>query len=107
MTLGAGRVLYQDIVKINLAIESEEIFSHPLLIQEIAYAKANHKHIHIMGLCSDGGVHAHITHLSALAQVLHRQGSDASFHLFSDGRDTKAESGIGFIKDFIHHIAPT
>lgn len=106
-TLGAWRVLYQDIVKINLAIESWALFLHPLLIKEIAYAKVNSKNIHILGLCSDGGVHSHINHLVALAQLVHRHGAKASFHLFGDGRDTKADSSIGFVSDIIQGICTT
>lgn len=65
-------MLYQDIVKINRAIESEEFFAHPSLKQACEYAKTHGKQIHVMGLCSDGGVHSHIDHLQALAQAIDR-----------------------------------
>jgi len=101
--------LYQDIVKINRAIASGDFFHHPDIINACHDATKHNKRIHIMGLCSDGGVHSHIDHLRALADAIHRQGQSASFHLFLDGRDTAPDSGIGFVetmqKDL--HLTPS
>ncbi len=104
-TLGAGRVLYQDIVKINLAIETKEFFEHQKLKIAFEYSKSQNKKVHIIGLLSDGWVHSHIDHFKALADTAKKFSCDQTFfHLFSDGRDTDPKSGVQFIKNLDSHL---
>jgi 2,3-bisphosphoglycerate-independent phosphoglycerate mutase len=99
MNLGAGRVVYQDLVKINKAIAANT-FEKEIVIQDaLAYAKKNHKPIHFLGLTSDGGVHAHIEHLKALITIADKAGVPSFIHVFTDGRDVDPNSAIDFIKD--------
>ena len=72
MNIGAGRVVYQDLVRVNKAIEDKELDSNPVLLEAFAYAKKNNKSVHYMGLVSDGGVHAHTEHLKGLITIPHR-----------------------------------
>ena len=71
MNIGAGRVVYQDLVKINLAIRNRELNDNPVLVEALNYAKTNNKKVHFIGLVSDGGVHSHIDHLKALCSIAH------------------------------------
>jgi len=106
--LGAGRVVYQDLVKINLAVETGSIANEPALADALAYAKNNHKKVHFIGLVSDGGVHAHIDHLKGLCSIAHNAGlTDVFVHAFTDGRDTDPKSGLGFLSDLQHHLQKT
>ncbi|MEZ0539319.1 2,3-bisphosphoglycerate-independent phosphoglycerate mutase [Fibrella arboris] len=108
MNLGAGRIVYQDLVKINLAVEHDTLRKEPVLADALTYAKANGKKIHLIGLVSDGGVHAHITHLKGLLTIAHEQGlTDVFVHAFTDGRDTDPKSGLGFLTDVCEHMAKT
>lgn len=88
MHLGAGRVIPQDLVRINRAIQSGELGSNPTLLAAVAYAKQQRKPIHLIGLVSDGGIHAHIDHLKALCSLLAREAAPVFVHAFTDGRDT-------------------
>lgn len=98
MNLGAGRIVYQDLAKINMAVESGEIGQEKVLIDAMKYAKVNHKNLHFIGLLSDGGVHAHIKHLEGLLQVAKDQKVENVFvHAFTDGRDVDPKSSIGYI----------
>ncbi|MGC2658708.1 MAG: 2,3-bisphosphoglycerate-independent phosphoglycerate mutase [Bryobacteraceae bacterium] len=96
MNMGAGRVLYMDVTRIDLLIKTGEFFSNPALIH--AMRKAEGRRLHLMGLCSDGGVHAQLEHLYALIEMAKRFGlKDVFIHAFTDGRDTPPESGAGYI----------
>jgi 2,3-bisphosphoglycerate-independent phosphoglycerate mutase len=106
MNLGAGRVVYQELGRINKAISDRSLFSNPELLAAFNYAKTSHKAVHFIGLLSDGGVHAHINHLKALCDAAGEQGlTDIFIHAFMDGRDTDPNSGLGFIQDLQQHLA--
>jgi len=97
MNMGAGRVIYMDVTRIDLMISSGEFFNNPALLNAIK--KAEGHRLHIFGLCSDGGVHAQLTHLYALLEMAKRHGLKEVFlHCFTDGRDTPPESGAGYIE---------
>jgi 2,3-bisphosphoglycerate-independent phosphoglycerate mutase len=96
--LGAGRVVYQDLVKINKAVTEGTLAHEPALKQALAYAQTNQKKVHFIGLVSDGGVHSHIDHLVGLCQIAQQAGlSEVFVHAFTDGRDTDPKSGLSFI----------
>ena len=100
MNLGAGRIVYQDLAKINLAVANKTLGSEVVLKEAIAYAKANDKPIHLLGLLSDGGVHAHINHLFGLLDTLEENKLENIFiHAFTDGRDVDPKSGFGFVTE--------
>ncbi len=104
--LGAGRVVYQDLVKINLAVSEGTLAQEPALTQALDYAKAGGKKIHFIGLVSDGGVHSHIDHLKGLCQIAADRGlSDVFIHAFTDGRDTDPKSGLGFLTELNESMA--
>ena len=97
MNMGAGRVLYMDVTRLDLQISSGEFFRNPALLG--AMQKARGHRLHLLGLCSDGGVHAQLTHLFALVEMAKQQGlTDVFIHCFTDGRDTPPESGAGYIQ---------
>ncbi|MEJ5963514.1 2,3-bisphosphoglycerate-independent phosphoglycerate mutase [Pedobacter immunditicola] len=105
MNLGAGRVVYQELGRINKAISDRTLFSNPELLKAFEYAKVNQKDVHFIGLLSDGGVHAHINHLKALCDAAAEQGlTEVFIHAFMDGRDTDPNSGVGFVQDLENHI---
>src|SRR4051812_43613819 len=100
MNIGAGRVVYQDLVKVNKAVEEKELDNNPVLVDAINYAKTNNKAIHLIGLVSDGGVHSHIEHLKGLTTIAHHSGvKDLFVHVFTDGRDTDPKGGARYVKD--------
>ncbi|HTF17441.1 MAG TPA: 2,3-bisphosphoglycerate-independent phosphoglycerate mutase, partial [Chryseolinea sp.] len=108
MNIGAGRVVYQDLVRINKAVEDKELDQNPVLLDSFAYAKKNNKNIHLIGLVSDGGVHSHIEHLKGLITIAHNNKvANLFIHAFTDGRDCDPKSGLGFLKDLTHHMANT
>ncbi len=108
MNLGAGRVVYQDLVKINLAVENHTLDSEPVLLDALTYAKTNRKKVHFIGLVSDGGVHAHIEHLKGLLTIAHQQElTDVFIHAFTDGRDTDPKGGLGYLTELTAHMAST
>ncbi|MBO6605925.1 2,3-bisphosphoglycerate-independent phosphoglycerate mutase [Psychroserpens sp.] len=108
MNLGAGRIVYQDLVKINLAVENDTLKNEQTLVDAFQYAKNNNKPIHFLGLVSDGGVHSHINHLFGLINAANDFGVEQSFvHAFTDGRDVDPKSGFGFITSLESHIANT
>lgn len=108
MNIGAGRVVYQDLVRINKAIEDKELDSIPVLLDAFAYAKKNNKNVHLIGLVSDGGVHSHIEHLKGLLTIANNNKvSNLFVHAFTDGRDTDPKSGLGFLKDLSQHMSKT
>ena len=102
MNLGAGRIVYQDLVKINLAVEEDTLKEQDALIAAFDYAKENKVPVHLLGLVSDGGVHSHINHLKGLIDACHRSGVEEAFvHAFTDGRDVDPKSGKGFLEDVV------
>lgn len=99
LNIGAGRVVYQDLVKINIACRDNSILENPEIINAYSYARDNKKKIHFMGLVSDGGVHSSLDHLYKLIDIAQTYGvNDAYVHCFMDGRDTDPKSGKGFIE---------
>lgn len=108
MNLGAGRIVYQDLAKINLAVEKKTLVKEPVLEQAFNYAKNNNKPIHFMGLLSDGGVHSHIKHLKGLLTAAEEFGIKEKYvHAFTDGRDVDPYSGKGFIAEIEEHLRET
>jgi len=102
MNLGAGRIVYQDLAKINLAV------AHKTLIDAFTYAKENNKKVHFLGLVSDGGVHSHTSHLRGLIDASQEYGLDQVYvHAFTDGRDVDPKSGAKYIHDLEDHIKNT
>jgi len=99
LNIGAGRVVYQDLVKINLACRNNTILENPEIKQAFSYAKNNGKSVHFLGLVSDGGVHSSLEHLFKLCDISKEYGIKNTFiHCFMDGRDTDPRSGKGFIE---------
>lgn len=108
MNLGAGRVVYQDLVKINMAVEKNTLKDEPVLESAFSYAVKNNKPIHFMGLLSDGGVHSHIDHLKGLLSAAEEAGVKKKYvHAFTDGRDVDPHSGKGFVEDLLPHLEST
>lgn len=108
MNLGAGRVVYQDLAKINLAIENDTLKNEETIKDAFRYAKQNHKNVHLLGLVSNGGVHSHTNHLKGLLTAAHENGLDNVFvHAFTDGRDVDPKSGAGFISEIENHMSHT
>ena len=106
MNLGAGRIVYQDLVKINLAVEDDTLKDQDALVEAFNYAKENKVPVHFLGLVSDGGVHSHINHLKGLIDACHRSGVDEAYiHAFTDGRDVDPKSGKGFLEDLVQFCA--
>ncbi|CAM4163886.1 2,3-bisphosphoglycerate-independent phosphoglycerate mutase [Gillisia limnaea] len=108
MNLGAGRIVYQDLAKINLAVENNSLINEPILEQAFNYAVENNKPIHFMGLLSDGGVHSHIDHLKGLLTAANEFGVKEKYvHAFTDGRDVDPNSGKGFVAELEEHLNKT
>jgi len=106
--LGAGRIVYQDLVRINLAVEDGSFFQNPVLQEAMKRAKSGSGAVHFMGLFSDGGVHSHVEHLHALLELARREGVPRAFvHAFLDGRDTPPRSGLGYMQAFEKRVAET
>jgi len=108
LNLGAGRVVYQELQRINVSIREGEFFKNEILLNSIKYAKENNKPLHLLGLVSDGGVHSHINHLKAIVTLCNNEGlKDVFIHAFTDGRDTDPKSGLGFITELQQHLNET
>lgn len=108
MNIGAGRVVYQDLVKVNKAVEEKTLGENETLKAALLYAKEDNKNIHLMGLVSDGGVHSHVEHLKGLMSICaERQVSNVFIHAFTDGRDTDPKGGKGYIQDVLDHSKNT
>ena len=108
MNLGAGRIVYQDLVKVNLAVENKTLNNEKVLVDAFNYAKTNNKDVHFLGLLSDGGVHSHINHLLGLVDAANEFGLKNTYvHGFTDGRDVDPKSGAGFVKQLENHIENT
>ncbi|MBP9997914.1 MAG: 2,3-bisphosphoglycerate-independent phosphoglycerate mutase [Bacteroidales bacterium] len=108
MNLGAGRVVYQDLVKINIACREHKLMENKEIKAAYDYAKANGKKLHFLGLCSHGGVHSSLNHLYEFLAEAQKAGLDKVFvHCFMDGRDTDPRSGLGFVQELEENMAKT
>ncbi|HBL76324.1 MAG: phosphoglycerate mutase (2,3-diphosphoglycerate-independent) [Bacteroidetes bacterium GWF2_42_66] len=108
LNIGAGRVLYQDMVKITKAIREKTMWSNPKIVEAYTYAKENNKKVHLIGLIGPGGVHALSSHMVALCQIGTDMGLDNIFiHGLTDGRDTDPRSGYGFLEADLEALKPT
>jgi 2,3-bisphosphoglycerate-independent phosphoglycerate mutase len=108
MNLGAGRIVYQDLVRINLAVQDKTIANEKTLVDAFNYAKTNNKKVHLLGLVSNGGVHSHTEHLKGLVDATEAAGLEKVYiHAFTDGRDVDPKSGVQFISDIENHIKNT
>ncbi|MDP2067432.1 MAG: 2,3-bisphosphoglycerate-independent phosphoglycerate mutase [Lutibacter sp.] len=108
MNLGAGRIVYQNLVRVNLAVKNKTLGKEKELLDAISYAKENNKNIHLLGLVSDGGIHSHIDHLKGLLDVAAEHNLKNVFlHAFTDGRDCDPKSGINFIETIQNYMKET
>jgi 2,3-bisphosphoglycerate-independent phosphoglycerate mutase len=108
MNIGAGRVVYQDLVRINNAAQDGSLAKNETLVEAFDYAKSNGKSVHFIGLVSNGGIHAHINHVKAMCNGAKDNGVENIFvHAFTDGRDTDPKSGKGFLEDLQNHMNET
>lgn len=106
LNIGAGRVVYQDLAKINQAVTDHTIDDNETLNATFAYSKEKNKPLHLMGLISDGGIHSSLEHLLALCTLAHNYGVPQTYiHAFTDGRDTDPKSGVRYIETLEDHIA--
>jgi 2,3-bisphosphoglycerate-independent phosphoglycerate mutase len=105
LNLGAGRIVYQELQRINVAIKTGEFERNEPLLKAIRYAKENNKPLHLVGLVSDGGVHSHLNHVKALTSLCKAEGlENVLIHAFTDGRDTDPKSGLAFLTDLQQHL---
>ena len=108
MNLGAGRIVYQDLAKINLAVQNHTLKNEKPLLDAFNYAKSNGKNVHFLGLVSDGGVHSHTSHLRGLIEAAQENGITNMFvHAFTDGRDVDPKSGKKYIQDLQNFLSNT
>lgn len=108
LNIGAGRIVYQELQRINVAIRDGELETNPVLQDAFTAAKLNNKTLHFIGLVSDGGVHSHIDHLKALCSLAKEKNvPSVAIHAFTDGRDTDPKSGLGFISELEEHLKTT
>ena len=108
LNLGAGRIVYQELQRINVAVKTGEFAKNEQLLSAIRYAKNNNKKLHLIGLVSDGGVHAHTSHLNAICTVCKLEGlTNVFLHAFTDGRDTDPKSGLAFVTSVENHMRET
>ncbi len=106
MNLGAGRIVYQDLAKINLAVKNNTLHTEKPLLDAFQYAKANDKKVHFLGLLSNGGVHSHTSHLNSLLDAASEFGLEKVFvHAFTDGRDVDPKSGINYLQELEYHLS--
>jgi 2,3-bisphosphoglycerate-independent phosphoglycerate mutase len=106
LNIGAGRVVYQDLVKINIAVKDGSIEQNPTLVEALSYARDKQKQVHFMGLLSDGGVHSLDKHLYKMCDMTGDYGiRDVFVHAFGDGRDTDPQSGKGYMQNLLDHLA--
>lgn len=106
MNLGAGRIVYQNLARINKAVKEKTLGKEKVLLDTFKYAKENNKKVHLLGLVSNGGIHAHINHLKGILDVAKENEVDNVFlHAFTDGRDCDPKSGTYFIKDIQEYMA--
>ncbi|HLU50819.1 MAG TPA: 2,3-bisphosphoglycerate-independent phosphoglycerate mutase, partial [Flavobacteriaceae bacterium] len=108
INLGAGRIIYQELARINMAAKNGTLVKESVLVNAFAYAKMNKVNTHFIGLVSDGGVHSHIDHLKGLIDAAENAGLENVFvHAFTDGRDVDPHSGKGFIADLENYLSST
>jgi 2,3-bisphosphoglycerate-independent phosphoglycerate mutase len=108
LNLGAGRIVYQELQRINVAIRDGSFAKNEVMLSAIRFAKTNNKPLHLLGLVSDGGVHSHINHLKAIVDMCKQENLQEVFiHAFTDGRDTDPKSGLRFIKELTEHVDKT
>ncbi len=108
LNLGAGRIVYQELQRINVAVRDGSFAQNPQLLNAIRNARRTGRTLHLLGLVSDGGVHSHINHLKAILDCCQREGlRDIAIHAFTDGRDTDPKSGLGFISELQQHVDAT
>ena len=107
LNIGAGRVVYQDMTRIDMAIENGDLFKNPVLLDLMGKVRARGGRIHFCGLLSDGGVHSHIDHLGALLEMAQKEGVPALVHAFLDGRDTPPTSGAGYVERLLPMLEKT
>ncbi|MFN4256879.1 MAG: 2,3-bisphosphoglycerate-independent phosphoglycerate mutase [Saprospiraceae bacterium] len=105
MNIGAGRIVWQELARINKAVREHELHTNPTLLAALDFAKTNDRAVHLLGLVSDGGVHSHLEHLKALCDIATERGCPRTFvHAFTDGRDCDPKSGAAFLEDLLQHI---
>ena len=108
LNIGAGRIVYQELQRINVAIRTGELAANPVFRTALDYAKTNKKPLHLLGLVSDGGVHSHINHIKAITSICQAEGiPEVYIHAFTDGRDTDPKSGLGYLKELQDHLGKT
>ena len=108
LNIGAGRIVYQELERINVAIKTGELAQNAVLLNAFEIAKTTGKTLHFLGLVSDGGVHSHIEHIKALCSMAQdNHVPHVAVHAFTDGRDTDPKSGLGFITDLTNHLNKT
>jgi 2,3-bisphosphoglycerate-independent phosphoglycerate mutase len=108
LNLGAGRIVYQELERINVAITKGEFQKNEILLNSLNYAKENNSSLHLIGLVSNGGVHSHIDHLKAITSLCKEKNiNNVYVHAFTDGRDTDPKSGINFLEELQEHLAKT
>jgi 2,3-bisphosphoglycerate-independent phosphoglycerate mutase len=108
LNLGAGRIVYQDLQRINVAIRDKSFESNEALLNTLTYVQKNNKTLHLMGLVSDGGVHSHINHIKAITSLCAQKNfHKVLIHAFTDGRDTDPKSGYEFLKELQAHLDKT
>lgn len=105
LNIGAGRIVYQELERINVAFRNGSFEANPTVETLISYCETKQKPLHLIGLLSDGGVHSHIEHFKKIIDICHSKGlTDVYIHVFTDGRDTDPKSGLGFLRSFQEHI---
>ncbi len=108
LNIGAGRIVYQELQRINVAIRDGELESNPAFTDTLHYVRSNDKTLHLMGLLSDGGVHSHIDHLKSICDICHKHNlQKVMLHVFTDGRDTDPKSGQRYLQELQQHLADT
>lgn len=108
MNLGAGRIVYQNLVRVNMAVKNKTLGKEKVLLDAISYAKEHNKNLHFLGLVSDGGIHSHINHLKGLLDVVaEHKLKNVFLHAFTDGRDCDPKSGVGFIETIQNYMKET
>lgn len=108
MNLGAGRVIYQELTRINLAVQNNTLKDEQVLVDAFKYAKTNGRKVHFLGLLSDGGVHSHINHLKGLLTAANDNGLENVYvHAFTDGRDVDPKAGVSYVKNLQEHMFKT
>lgn len=105
LNIGAGRIVFQELARINNAINDHSLDDHPVILEGIAYAVKENKPIHLLGLLSDGGVHSHISHITALCHIIRKHCSQPIYiHAFLDGRDTDPHGGAGYLETLLKDV---